>query len=308
LTDVFKNRRAGFISIIGAPNTGKSTLLNTILKTKISIVTPKAQTTRSRIIGIHILKETQLIFIDTPGLFSPKRRLDRAMVSAARESAENAEIVLYLVDSTKNLDVNTLDIIHKKKTSDKVLKNFPPIILVLNKIDIGKKEKLLGLTDQLQKTEIFSEVFMISALNGDGVKDLLQYLAKLLPKGPWLYPSDQLSNVSDRFLAAEITREKLYLQLHQELPYAATIETENWQENSDGSIKIDQVVYVERASQKAIVIGKGGKRIKSIGAAARQELERTLGCNVHLFLFVKVSQNWGEDPERYKNWELTFDS
>ena len=294
--------RSGFIAVVGAPNVGKSTLINRAVGTKVSIVSPKVQTTRTRVLGINMRDAAQLIFIDTPGIFKPRRRLDRAMVAAAWSGAADADRVLLLVDAQRGIDANT-DIILKK-----LFQAERRVVLAINKVDLVKKDALLGLTVQLSTRDVFDELFMISAKTGDGFDDLLTFLAAGLPKGPWLFPEDQVSDMPERLLAAEITREKLYLQLRQELPYAATVETESWDDKEDGSVRIDQVVYVQRDTQKAIVLGKKGQRIKSLGAAARTELEAILSCRVHLFIFVKVREKWVNDPERYRDWGLDFNA
>ena len=294
--------RAGFIAVVGAPNVGKSSLINRLVGTKVSIVSPKVQTTRSRVLGICMAGAAQVIFIDTPGIFQPRRRLDRAMVAAAWGGAGDADHVLLLVDAARGIDDNTRDIIDKLKGSGR------RAVLAINKVDIVKKPGLLALTATLQDPDLFTKTFMISATSGDGVNDLLAYLVSLLPAGPWLFPEDQVSDMPERLLAAEITREKLYLELHQELPYATTVETESWEHKPDGSIRISQVVYVERDTQKAIVLGKGGRQIKPIGVKAREELQEILDTNVHLFVFVKVREKWGDDPERYRDWDLDFNA
>ena len=294
--------RAGFIAVVGAPNVGKSSLINRLVGTKVSIVSPKVQTTRTRVLGICMAGTAQVIFIDTPGIFQPRRRLDRAMVAAAWGGAGDADHVLLLVDAARDIDNNTRDIIDKLRGSGR------RAVLAINKVDIVKKTDLLSLTATLQDPDLFTKTFMISATSGDGVNDLLAYLANLLPAGPWLFPEDQVSDMPERLLAAEITREKLYLELHQELPYATTVETESWEYKPDGSIRISQVVYVERETQKAIVLGKGGRQIKRIGVKARQELQEVLDTNVHLFVFVKVREKWGDDPERYRDWDLDFNA
>lgn len=298
-----ENPRCGFVALVGAPNAGKSTLLNAMIGAKVSIVSPKVQTTRSRVLGITIEGDSQLIFVDTPGIFTPKKRLERAMVAAAWQGAQDADLVGVLVDaSRRGIDDDTRGIIAALKEQQR------PAILILNKIDLVKhRENLLGLTAELNDTGVFSDTFMVSASTGDGVQDLRKFLADRMSEGPWLYPEDQISDMPMRLLAAEVTREKLFLQLHQELPYAATVETEEWEEFQDGSVKIRQVVYVQRESQKAIVLGKGGARIKQIGQAARTELEAFLERRVHLMLFVKVRENWTEDPERYSVWGLDFE-
>ena len=294
--------RAGFVAIVGAPNVGKSTLLNRLVGAKVSIVSPKVQTTRSRILGICIVGAVQIVFIDTPGIFTPRRRLDRAMVSAAWNGARDADEILLLVDAERGLDRDTEAIITRLKTSER------PVKLVLNKVDLVNKPGLLALAEDLNETGIFTEIFMISAKTGDGFEGLMSNLEDCMPKGPWLFPEDQISDLPGRLLAAEITREKLYLQLHQELPYAAAVETEGWKLKEDGSIKIDQIIYIERKSQKAIVLGRGGKRIKAIGEAARKELEDLLKTRIHLFLFVKVRERWGDDPDRYRDLGLEFNA
>ena len=293
---------AGFIAVVGAPNVGKSSLINRLVGTKVSIVSPKVQTTRTRVLGICMAGASQVIFIDTPGIFQPRRRLDRAMVAAAWGGAGDADHVLLLVDAARGIDDNTRDIIDKLRGSGR------RAVLAINKVDIVKKPDLLALTATLQDPDLFTKTFMISATSGDGVNDLLAYLAGLLPAGPWLFPEDQVSDMPERLLAAEITREKLYLELHQELPYASTVETESWEYKPDGSVRISQVVYVERDTQKAIVLGKGGRQIKRIGVKARQELQEILDTNVHLFVFVKVREKWGDDPERYRDWDLDFNA
>lgn len=294
--------QAGFVAILGAPNVGKSTLLNQAVGSKISIVTPKVQTTRSRIRGIRVLGRAQLIFVDTPGIFTAKRRFERAMVHAAWRGADDADAIMLLVDAGRGIDRDTRAIIAGLVAARR------QVIAVINKIDTVPRAQLLPLAARLNETGIVTETFMISALNGDGVDDLLRYLAAALPRGPWLYPADQLSDISERLLAAEITREQLFLQLRQELPYALAVETEQWREQKDGSARIEQVIYVLRATHKQIVIGKGGARIKAVGAAARAELEALLGRPVHLFLFVKVRGNWIDDPERYRDIGLDYPS
>jgi GTP-binding protein Era len=295
-------RRCGFVALVGAPNTGKSTLLNTLVGSKISIVSPKVQTTRSRVLGISILGQTQIVFVDTPGIFEPRRRLDRAMVKAAWQGAGDADLVAVIVDAKRGLDGDTRAIIGRLREARR------KAVLVLNKIDIVKRPTLLGLAATLNREGVFGETFMISALTGDGVDDLAAYIANALPEGPWLFPADQISDMPLRLLAAEITREQLYLQLHQELPYSAAVETESWQEQDDGSVRIDQIVYVQRPNQKAIVLGKSGQRIKAIGSAARAELAGLLDRKVHLFIHVKTREKWGEDPERYRDLGLEFDA
>jgi GTPase len=295
--------RCGFIAILGAPNVGKSTLLNRLVGTKVSIVSSKVQTTRRRILGITIRDRTQLVFVDTPGIFTPApgRHLERAMVQAAWRSVEDADRRVLLVDARRGIDRDTETILAGLRQGERRL------TLAINKVDLVAPPKVLPLIDRLGQTGLFDQVFIISALTGDGCEDLLGALARDLPEGPWLFPEDQLSDLSQRAMAAEITREKLFEQLHQELPYSLTVETENWAGSSDGSeVRIDQTIYVQRDSQKAIVLGKGGQRIKAVGQAARTELEQLLECRVHLFLFVKVRPKWTEDPERYRELGLEF--
>ncbi|MDW7552064.1 GTPase Era [Azospirillum brasilense] len=296
-----ENPRCGFVALVGAPNAGKSTLLNAMVGSKVSIVSSKVQTTRTRVLGITIAGDSQIIFVDTPGIFKPKRRLDRAMVAAAWQGAEDADLVGLLFDvSRRGIDQDTQGIITRLKEQGR------KAILILNKIDLVPREKLLGLADSFNQEGIFTDIFMLSASTGDGVEHLRGFLAARMPEGPWHYPEDQISDMPMRLLAAEITREKLFQQLHQELPYAATVETEQWEEFENGSVKISQVVYVQRDSQKAIVLGKQGTRIKALGQAARTELEEMLEQRVHLMLFVKVREDWENDPERYEAWNLDF--
>lgn len=292
--------RCGFIALVGAPNAGKSTLMNRLMGTKVSIVTPKVQTTRARVIGVMVRGDAQLVFIDTPGIFAPKRRLERAMVAAAWSGAADADAVVLLVDARGGITGDVRDIVAGLKQAGR------RAILVLNKVDAVRRETLLALADELSREGIFDEIFMISALTGDGVADMLPVLASKLPEGPWLYPADHLTDMNDRLFAAELTREQLFLQLRQELPYALTVETEEWEERDDGSVAIRQVIYVERESQRAIVLGKGGGQIKAVGAAARRELEALWERRVHLFLFVKVREHWRDDPERYREMGLEF--
>jgi GTP-binding protein Era len=294
--------RCGFIAILGAPNVGKSTLLNRLVGTKVSIVSPKVQTTRSRVLGIVLRGPAQIIFIDTPGIFTPRRRLDRAMIGAAWGGASDADAVLLLIDAVRGIDKDSRAIVDRLKTSGR------RALLALNKIDLVPKPKLLDLASRLDAEGIFNHIYMISAATGDGVEELLGELDELVAPGPWMFPEDQVSDMPMRLLAAEITREKLFLQLHQELPYAATVETETWDDRKDGSAAIEQVIYVRRESQRAIILGHKGARIKSIGAAARLELEEILEKRVHLFLFVKVREKWEDDPERYRDWGLDFNA
>jgi GTP-binding protein Era len=293
--------RCGFVALVGAPNAGKSTLLNRLVGQKLAIVTPKAQTTRNRLLGIAIEGPTQIIFVDTPGIFAPRRRLDRAMVAAAWSGAEDADEVVLLVDAARGIDRHTRHIIDRLSASGR------RGILALNKIDLVPRESLLGLAAALSREAHFDPVFMISGLKGDGVEDVKRHLAAALPTGPWLFPEDQLSDAPQRMIAAEVTREQVFLQLHEELPYASTVETEQWEERPDGSVRIGQVIFVERPGQRAIVLGERGQRIKEIGARARAELEQILERRVHLFLFVKVRQNWGEDRERFRALGLDYD-
>ena len=294
-------QRCGYVALVGAPNAGKSTLLNLLVGTKLSIVTPKVQTTRSRVLGIALRGEAQLIFIDTPGIFVPRRRLDRAMVAAAWAGAEDADIVVVLVDASRGLDDDdTRAILERLKATQRRR------VLALNKIDLVKREHLLPLADEAAKLCDFERLFMISSTAGDGTGDLAEFLASTVPEAPWLYPEDQLTDLPQRLLAAEITREQLYLQLHQELPYAAAVETEQWEERQDGSVKINQVIHVQRDGQKAIVLGKGGEQVKKIGAAARAELEKLLERRVHLFLFVRVTPEWAEDRAHFAALGLDY--
>jgi GTPase len=295
--------RCGFIAILGAPNVGKSTLLNRLVGTKVSIVTSKVQTTRRRILGITIKGATQLVFVDTPGIFTPApgRHLEQAMVRAAWRSVEDADLRVLVVDARRGIDPDTETILAGLRQGEGQL------ILAVNKIDLVAPPKVLPIIDRLRQTGLFDQVFIVSALTGDGCEDLLRALGQDLPEGPWLFPEDQLSDLSQRAMAAELTREKLFEQLHQELPYSLTVETEGWAESEDcKEIRIDQTIYVQRDSQKAIVLGKGGRQIKAVGQAARGEIEELLGCRVHLFLFVKVRPKWTEDPERYQELGLEF--
>ena len=294
--------RCGYVALIGAPNSGKSTLLNRLVGRKLAIVTPKAQTTRTRLLGIAIEGPTQIIYVDTPGIFAPRRRLDRAMVAAAWSGAEDADERLLLVDASRGVDEDT------RRILDRLAARGRKSILALNKIDLVPRTSLLGLADALAREGHFDRIFMISGLKGDGVEDVKRHLASSLPTGPWLFPEDQLSDAPERLIAAEVTREQVFLQLHDELPYASTVETEQWQDRPDGSVRIEQVIYVQRPGQRAIVLGEGGQRIRAIGARARAELENMLGRRVHLFLFVKVRQNWVEDRERFAALGLDYDA
>jgi GTPase len=295
-----QSRCCGFAALIGAPNAGKSTLLNALVGAKISIVTPKVQTTRALIRGIAIEGAAQLIFVDTPGIFVPRRRLDRAMVGSAWGSTQDADVVALLIDSHKGVEEDEEAILRKLADIR------APKVLVLNKVDVVQKPKLLALAQSLNERAAFAATFMVSARSCDGVADLKRFFAANMPEGPWLYPEDQISDAPLRQLAAEITREKLFLRLHQELPYHSTVETEVWKELRDGVVRIEQTVYVERESQRKIVLGKGGQTIKAIGAAARTEIAASIEHPVHLFLFVKVREGWGDDPERYREMGLEF--
>ena len=292
--------RCGFIALIGAPNAGKSTLLNALVGAKVTIVSHKVQTTRALIRGIAMEGDAQLIFVDTPGIFAPKRRLDRAMVNTAWTGAHDADLVALLIDARKGID-EEVDAILTKLAEVR-----QPKVLILNKIDVVAKDALLKLTQDINARITFGATFMISALTGDGVADLKRALAARMQPGPYLYPPDQLSDAPMRQLAAEVTREKLFERLHQELPYQSTVETEQWKELRDGGVRIEQTIYVERESQRKIVLGKGGATIKAIGAAARKDIAAMLEQPVHLFLFVKVREGWGDDPERYRGMGLEF--
>lgn len=292
----------GFVALIGAPNAGKSTLTNNFVGSKVSIVSPKVQTTRTLIRGIGIYENSQIIFLDTPGIFKPRRRLDRAMVASAWGSVADADIVVLLVDARKGIDDEVRAIIEKLNESR--LK----AVLVLNKIDLVKKEKLLELSAELNKASDFTETFMISAVKGDGLDDFYHYLASHLPESPWYYPEEQMSDMPLKLLAAEIVREKIFLFLQDELPYAVTVEPELWQRREDNSVRAEMTIYVQREGQKIIVLGKGGSMIKKIGQAARREMENMLEERIHLFLFVKVRENWIDDPARYRDWGLNFNA
>lgn len=294
--------RAGFVALIGEPNAGKSTLLNKMVGAKVSIVTHKVQTTRARIRGVAMEGDAQIVFVDTPGLFAPKRRLDRAMVAAAWGGAADADIVVLLVEAHRGVT----DGVQKILAGLEGIGKSRPVALAINKIDRVQSEVLLGLTKDLNDRFPFVETFMISAEKGHGVQALREWLAKELPEGPWLYPEDQIADLSMRMIAAEMTREKLTLRLHQELPYQLTVETENWEERKDGSAKIDQIIYVIRDGHKGIVLGNKGETIKAIGQSARAEIEEFLGRKVHLFLQVKVRENWLDEAERYSEMGLDF--
>ncbi|MFZ0836686.1 MAG: GTPase Era [Xanthobacteraceae bacterium] len=292
--------RCGFVALIGSTNVGKSTLVNALVGSKVAIVTPKAQTTRALLRGIATDSTAQIILVDTPGLFMPKRRLDRAMVASAWSGAGDADVICVVIDAQHGFAQETPELLDRLKELRQ------PKALVLNKIDVVDKPSLLGLAQDVNARAAFTVTFMISALKGDGVADLKHWLASAVPAGPWLYPEDQIADAPSRSLAAEITREKLYLRLHQELPYQSTVETEAWNERPDGSLRIEQTIYVERESQRKIVLGKGGQTIKAIGAAARQEIAALFERRVHLFLFIKVREGWSEDPERYREMGLEF--
>ena len=295
-----EDTRCGFVALIGAPNAGKSTLINALVGSKVTIVSHKVQTTRALIRGITVAGASQLIFVDTPGIFIPKRRLDRAMVTTAWSGAHDADLVGVLIDARKGLDEENEAIL------ERLAEVKQPAILILNKVDVVAKEALLTLTKAANEKARFETTFMISALTGDGVADLKRWLAERVPPGPWLYPPDQMSDAPMRQLAAEITREKLFERLHQELPYHSTVETEQWKDLRAGAVRIEQTIYVERESQRKIVLGKGGATIKAIGESSRREIEKITEGKVHLFLFVKVREGWGDDPERYRAMGLEF--
>ncbi|MCB2080242.1 MAG: GTPase Era [Novosphingobium sp.] len=292
--------KCGLVAVIGAPNAGKSTLVNALVGQKVAIVSPKAQTTRARLMGIALADETQIVLADTPGIFAPKRRLDRAMVNAAWEGAQEADAILLVVDSVKQRRHELLPLIE-------TLRDRPERkLLVLNKVDAGKKEPLLALAQELTGAAGFDEVFFVSALSGDGVTELKARLAEMMPEGPWLYPEEQVSDASERLLACEITREQLYRQLHDELPYDSAVRHEKYIQRKDGSVEIHQQIVVTRDNQRAIVLGKGGSRIKAIGEAARKELTELLGQKVHLFLHVRVEENWAEAKDLYEELGLEW--
>jgi len=292
--------RSGFVAIIGAPNAGKSTLINRLVGTKVSIVTHKVQTTRAIIRGVVTHGNAQIVLVDTPGIFKPRRRLDKAMVSTAWGGARDADIVLVLIDAERGIRGDAERLLENLADVDRTL------FLVLNKVDRVRPEALLELSAEANRRARFERTFMISALTGSGCDDLRNHLAAALPEGPWYYPEDHISDLPMRQLAAEITREKLYLRLHQELPYSSHVETEKWTENKNGSVRIDQVIYVQRDTQKKIVLGHKGETIKAIGEASRKEMSEILEQPVHLFLFVKVRENWGDDPDRYREMGLEF--
>ncbi len=295
-------RRASVVALVGAPNAGKSTLVNALVGAKVSIVSAKAQTTRARVMGVRMEGDAQLIFVDTPGIFRPRRRLDRAMVHSAWTGAEDADAICLVYDASRAEPPGFAELVERLKAGA------APCILVLNKIDAAKRPKLLTLAAKLNERLDFAHTFMISAMSGDGVDDLARTLAKEAPEGPWLFPEDQLSDMQDRMFAAEITREQAFRQLGQEVPYALTVETDAWQEFKNGEVRIEQTIYVERQTQRAIVLGRGGDRIRRIREAAQAELRDALDRKAHLFLFVKVRENWSEDPERYAPWALDFNA
>ena len=299
--------RCGFVAVVGAPNAGKSTLVNALVGTKVSIVSPKVQTTRTIVRGIALHRQSQIVFVDTPGIFqNASRRLERAMISAAWTGAEDADVILVVVDGVKPIGQDTDAIL--EKLSERQKNKNTCLMLAINKVDAAEKASLLALTGSLNERLKFDETFLISALRSDGTQAVLDKLADAVPLSPWLYPEDEVSDMPQRLLAAEITREKLFFALRQELPYDCTVETESWQERDDGSARIDQVVYVTRDSQKPIILGKGGQRIKRIGAESRLELEELLGRRLHLFLHVKVEPNWRDRRAHYTAWGLDFDA
>jgi GTP-binding protein Era len=293
-------QRCGFVAVIGAPNVGKSTLVNALVGAKVTIVSPKVQTTRAIMRGIAIEGDAQLIFVDTPGIFAPRRRLDRAMVATAWGGAHDADVIALVIDARRGLDDES------KAIAAKLADEAAPKILIVNKVDLVAKPSLLALVAAANEAAKYDATFLISALSGNGVAEVKAWLAAHVPEGPWLYPEDQMTDAPLRALASEITREKIYLRLHQELPYHSTVETESWQERKDGSVRIEQTIYVERESQRKIVLGKGGQAIKAIGAQARKEISEIIEKPVHLFLFVKVREGWSDDPERYREMGLEF--
>lgn len=300
--DAKQQTRCGFVTLIGAPNAGKSTITNDFVGSKVSIVSPKAQTTRTTIKGIGIYGNTQIIFQDTPGIFKPKRRLDRSMVASAWGGAKDGDILVLVVDAKRGFDAETRAII------DELNKQQVKAVLVLNKIDMLAKNKLLPLSAELNEYGNFAETFMFSAITGENMDVFYQYLADNLPVSPWYYPEEQMSDMPLKLLAAEVVREKLFLMLQQEIPYALTVEPELWDRRDDGSVRAEMTIYVEREGQKKIIIGQSGQMIKKIGEKARKELEELLECRVHLFLYVKVRENWVEDPARYSDWGLKYNA
>jgi GTP-binding protein Era len=300
--------RAGFVAIIGAPNAGKSTLVNALVGRKVSIVTPKVQTTRFQVRGVMMHGAAQLVLVDTPGVFAPRRRLDRAMVASAWEGADDADAIVHVVDAAAQISKSRRTMEDVERVIDGLKAHDLKAVLVLNKIDLIKRDELLSLSQKLFESGVYSDVFMISASNGDRIKDLADFLVTLMPESPYLYPEDQIADLSERMLAAEVTREKLYLRVHDELPYGLTVETEGWKDQRDGSVRIEQTVYVEREAHKPMILGKGGQTIKWVSTAARTDLEEQLGRKVHLFLFVKVRPNWGDERARFNALGLDFDA
>jgi GTP-binding protein Era len=300
MSEAAREPRCGFVALVGAPNVGKSTLLNALVGAKVSIVTPKVQTTRAPVRGIAICGSSQVIFVDTPGIFPPRRRLDRAMVQAAWSGVGDADLVALMIDAKKGFDEETRAIVRKLSAAS------GEKVLVINKIDLVPRENLLSLAAEAEKLAMFDRIFMISAETGDGVDDVLRYFGEAVPVGPFHYPADEISDVPMRLMAAEITREKVYLRLHEELPYQSTVETDSWTESKDGSVRIEQTIFVERESQRKIVLGEGGRMIKSISMDARKEIAAALEKKVHLFLHVKVRDDWENDPERYRAARLEF--
>ena len=301
-------KRCGFCAVIGAPNAGKSTLTNALVKSKVAIVSPKVQTTRMTVKGVAMAGETQIVFVDTPGIFRPRRRLDRAMVGAAWAGAQDANAILLVVDAA-DLTANANS--PGARDTNSILTGLKDVkgkkaALVLNKIDGMKRTDLLPLVERFRGEGLFEDIFLVSALKGDGLADVENWVAARMPEGPWLYPEDQAADIPMRLLAAEITREKIYLRLHDELPYSSAVETEKWEDREDGSVRIDQVIYVQRDGQKAIVLGKGGQTIKTIGELSRKEMEDLFGRRVHLFLFVKVREDWAESREHYREIGLDY--
>jgi GTP-binding protein Era len=294
--------RCGFVTLIGAPNAGKSTITNDFVGSKVSIVSPKAQTTRTMVKGIGVYENTQIIFQDTPGIFKPKRRLDRSMVASAWGGAKDGDILVLVVDAKRGFDNETRTII------DELNKQNREAVLVLNKVDMLSKEKLLPLSAELNAYGHFTETFMVSATTGENMDIFYKYLADNLPLSPWYYPEEQMSDMPLKLLAAEVVREKLFLMLQQEIPYSLTVEPELWQRRDDNSVRAEMTIYVEREGQKKIIVGQGGTMIKKIGEKARHELENMLDCRIHLFLFVKVRENWVNDPARYSDWGLNYNA
>ncbi|MEQ9111434.1 MAG: GTPase Era [Rhodospirillaceae bacterium] len=310
MTDLYseaENTRCGFVAVLGAPNAGKSTLVNALVGTKVSIVSPKVQTTRTIVRGIALKDESQIVFVDTPGIFEgAKRRLERAMISVAWSGAEDADAVLLVVDGARSLETDTRALL--KSLAKRQETRSTPVMLVVNKVDVADKEQLLSLTTNLNDVVKFTDTFMVSALTSDGTDRILDILAGIMPLSPWLFPEDDVSDMPQRLLAAEITREKLFMALRQELPYDCMVATESWKENKDGSARVDQTIYVTRDSQKPIVLGKKGAGIKSVGEQARRELENLLARRLHLFLHVKVEPKWRERRSNYTAWGLDFDA